>query len=281
MKALYDQISHQCSKEVTRTYSTSFSLGILFLHKELRQPIYDIYGFVRLADEIVDTFHEADQSTLLADFRAETHRALAAGISLNPILHSFQETVRRFNIDHQLIDTFLDSMAMDLHQHSHDPQSFQDYILGSAEVVGLMCLWVFCQGDARLYASLKAPAMHLGAAFQKVNFLRDLNFDYHTLQRTYFPDLDIRNFTAAQKAAIEADIRADFKAALPGIRGLPKRSRFGVYVAYIYYLALLEKIEKSPIQTLLGRRLRLPQYRKVALLLHSFFRYPFEHKAQR
>ena len=173
MKALYDQISHQCSKEITRTYSTSFSLGILLLHKELRQPIYNIYGFVRLADEIVDSFQETDQETLLSDFRAETYRALAAKISLNPVLHSFQETVNRFNIDPELIDTFLDSMAMDLQQKNHDAQSFQRYILGSAEVVGLMCLWVFCEGDAQLYAALEAPAMRLGAAFQKVNFLRD------------------------------------------------------------------------------------------------------------
>lgn len=276
MKALYDRVADQCSKEITRAYSTSFSLGILFLHKKLRAPIYSIYGFVRLADEIVDTFHDSDQATLLAQFRQETYRALEARISLNPMLHSFQETVNRYNIDTKLIDTFLDSMAMDLDQKSHDPQSFQNYILGSAEVVGLMCLWVFCQGDAQQYTALKASAMRLGSAFQKVNFLRDLNFDCHILQRNYFPGLDVNHFSAKQKAAIEADIRQDFKAALQGIRQLPKSARFGVYVAYIYYLGLLEKIEKSPVQTLLERRLRLPQYRKFVLLVHSFFRYRFK-----
>ena len=271
MKSIYDQVAQQCSRLITRTYSTSFSLGIYFLDKKLRDPIYSIYGFVRLADEIVDSFDNCDQEVLLADFRQETFRAIQAGISANPVLHSFQETVNRFHIEPRLIETFLDSMEMDLTRQIHDPGSFQTYILGSAEVVGLMCLWVFCEGDSRLYAQLEEPAMHLGAAFQKVNFLRDLNFDYHSLNRTYFPNLDLRQFTREQKAAIERDIRADFKKALEGIRQLPRSVRFGVYVAYAYYVALLKKIERYPAQRLLRQRLRLPSYQKFILLIRSFF----------
>ena len=271
MKSIYDQVAQQCSRLITRTYSTSFSLGIYFLDKKLRDPIYSIYGFVRLADEIVDSFDTCDQEGLLADFRQETFRAIQAGISTNPVLHSFQETVNRFNIEPGLIETFLDSMEMDLTRQVHDPGSFQTYILGSAEVVGLMCLWVFCEGDSRLYAQLEEPAMHLGAAFQKVNFLRDLNFDYYSLNRTYFPNLDLRQFTREQKAAIERDIRADFKKALEGIRQLPRSARFGVYVAYAYYVALLKKIERYPAQRLLRQRLRLPSYQKFILLIRSFF----------
>ena len=195
MKALYDEVSQQCSRNITRTYSTSFSMGIYCLDKKLRQPIYSIYGFVRLADEIVDTFGAYDQEALLGDLRRETFRAIANGLSVNPVLHSFQETVNRFNIETDLIETFLDSMAMDLERQVHDQRSCQRYILGSAEVVGLMCLWVFCEGNGELYERLKKPAMHLGAAFQKVTFLRDLNFDYNTLQRVYFPDLEMDNLT--------------------------------------------------------------------------------------
>ena len=271
MKSIYDQVAQQCSRLITRTYSTSFSLGIYFLDKKLRDPIYSIYGFVRLADEIVDSFDNCDQEVLLADFRQETFRAIQAGISANPVLHSFQETVNRFHIEPRLIETFLDSMEMDLTRQIHDPGSFQTYILGSAEVVGLMCLWVFCEGDSRLYAQLEEPAMHLGAAFQKVNFLRDLNFDYHSLNRTYFPNLDLRQFTREQKVAIERDIRADFKKALEGIWQLPRGARFGVYVAYAYYVALLKKIERYPAQRLLSQRLRLPSYQKFILLIRSFF----------
>ena len=271
MKALYDEVSQQCSRFITRTYSTSFSMGIYFLDKKLRQPIYSIYGFVRLADEIVDTFGAYDQEALLGDFRRETFRAIANGLSVNPVLHSFQETVNRFNIEPDLIETFLDSMAMDLERQVHDLHSFQRYILGSAEVVGLMCLWVFCEGNGELYERLKKPAMHLGSAFQKVNFLRDLNFDYNTLHRVYFPDLEMDNFTGEKKAAIEGDIRADFSKALEGIKCLPRSARFGVYVAYAYYLSLLAKIERYPAQRLLSQRLRLPSYQKLILLVRSFF----------
>ncbi|NIR53190.1 phytoene/squalene synthase family protein [candidate division KSB1 bacterium] len=273
MKALFDKVSAECSKLTTRTYSTSFSLGIHFLHKKLHEPIYAIYGFVRFADEVVDTFHHYDKETLLADFRAETFRAIETGISLNPILNSFQRTVNEYHIEHELIDIFLKSMEMDLARPSHDSMSFQNYIFGSAEVVGLMCLWVFCNGDRQFYESLKGPAMRLGAAFQKVNFLRDLHYDYYDLSRTYFPGLDLENFTPEKKLAIENDIDEDFRYAVEGIKRLPKGTRFGVYVAYVYYRALLEKIKRSSGETLLQSRLRVPTHQKFKLLIYSILRY--------
>ena len=273
MKALFDHVSARCSHQFTRAYSTSFSLGIFFLERRLRVPIHSIYGFVRLADEIVDSFHGYEQERLLAEFREQTLRALRDGISLNPVLHSFQETVNRYNIDVQLIEAFLDSMAMDLTRQEHDAESFDTYVLGSAEVVGLMCLWVFCDGDRDAYADLEQPAMRLGAAFQKVNFLRDLDYDYNSLHRSYFPGVDLQRLTADQKAAIEADIHDDLRVALDGIRRLPAGARFGVYVAYVYYRSLLRKIEARPGEVLLRQRLRLPNYEKFLLLIGSFFRF--------
>ncbi len=275
MKPLFDKVSSRCSRLTTRAYSTSFSLGIRFLDKKFHEPIYGIYGFVRFADEIVDSFHDYDKGGLLADFRSETCKAIESGISLNPILNSFQSAVNRYNIEHALIDIFLNSMEMDLDQNEHDRNSFEDYILGSAEVVGLMCLWVFCDGKRDLYDELKDPAMRLGAAFQKVNFLRDLHADYYDLNRTYFPGLDLSNFTSDKKQAIEKEIEADFRAALEGIKQLPKGARFGVYVAYVYYRALFEKIKASPGEKLLQERLRVPNGQKFRLLIHSLVRYSF------
>lgn len=275
MKVLFDKVSSRCSKLTTRIYSTSFSLGIYFLDKKLHEPIYAIYGFVRFADEVVDSFHQYDKHKLLAGFREETFRALEAGISLNPILNSFQKAVNEYNIEHELIDIFLESMEMDLTRASHDSISFQDYIFGSAEVVGLMCLWVFCNGDRQLYESLKEPAMRLGTAFQKVNFLRDLHHDYYDLNRSYFPGLDLENFTPEKKLSIENDVDEDFRCAVEGLRRLPKGARFGVYVAYIYYRALLEKIKSSSRETLVQSRLRVPNHQKFRLLIYSIVRYNF------
>jgi len=275
MKEIFDTISGRCSKQITRSYSTSFSLGIYFLDRKLHAPIYAIYGFVRAADEIVDSFHDYERAELLSDFRQQTFEAIRAGISLNPILNSFQRTVRRYNIENELIEVFLNSMAMDLEQDVHDRSSFDDYILGSAEVVGLMCLRVFCNGDGTLYASLKRPAMKLGAAFQKVNFLRDLRSDYFDLGRRYVPNIDLEHFGREQKRRLEQEIKADFKAALEGIRRLPKGARFGVYVAYVYYQALLRKIERTPGEELLQQRLRVPAHEKFALLVSSYLRYTF------
>ncbi|MEK7727243.1 MAG: phytoene/squalene synthase family protein [candidate division KSB1 bacterium] len=273
MKELFDHVSAACSRRVTRAYSSSFSLGIYFLDKNLRAPIYAIYGFVRLADEITDSFHAFDKRELLADFRRDTFKAIVAGISLNPVLNSFQKAVNRYQIDHELIETFLGSMEMDLTRTSHDSLSLSKYIYGSAEAVGLMCLRVFCDGDEGLFRLLKEPAMRLGAAFQKVNFLRDLHADYHNLHRTYFPNLQIGNFSDKKKVEIEAEIKADFRAALDGIKRLPAGARFGVYVAYVYYRALLRRIEATSGEMLLRQRLRVPGHHKFALLLRSYFRY--------
>lgn len=275
MLKLFDKVAARCSKNITRTYSTSFSLGIYFLERKLHEPIYGIYGFVRFADEIVDTFHQHDKERLLDTFRNDTYKAIEDGISLNPVLHSFQQVVNRYHIERGLIDTFLRSMEMDLEKNRHNQLSYEDYILGSAEVVGLMCLRVFCNGNEALYQSLKKPAMRLGSAFQKVNFLRDLHTDFHELKRTYFPNVDVRNFCEKTKAAIEADIREDFRIALDGIKRLPRGARFGVYVAYVYYRALLERIESTTGEALLRQRLSVPNHQKFRLLIHSYFRYSF------
>lgn len=275
MMELFDKVAARCSKNVTRTYSTSFSLGIYFLERKLHEPIYGIYGFVRFADEIVDTFHQHDKTRLLTEFRSATYQAINAGISMNPVLHSFQQVVNCYNIERELIETFLRSMEMDLEQNEHSQRTFEDYILGSAEVVGLMCLRVFCNGDDTLYQSLKNPAMRLGSAFQKVNFLRDLHTDFHELKRSYFPNVDVRNFNEATKADIEADIHEDFRIALDGIKRLPRGTRFGVYVAYVYYRSLLERIEATSGEVLLRQRLSVPNHQKFRLLIHSYFRYSF------
>lgn len=273
--ALYERVCRTVSRSTTSTYSTSFSVGVRSLHRRFRAPIHGIYGFVRLADEIVDTFHGYDKAALLARFREDTHLAIAQGISLNPVLHSFQGVVNRYRIEPELYNTFLDSMAMDLNESTHDQRSFETYILGSAEVVGLMCLRVFCEGDDERYEQLKPAAMRLGAAFQKVNFLRDLKDDHHHLGRTYFPGIDVSHMDQAMKQSIEAGIQADLDAALEGIRSLPQGSRFGVYVAYVYYLNLFRKIKALPCDKILKERVRVRNRRKLVLLTTSYLRHSF------
>ena len=273
MKALFDNISQEMSELTTKRYSTSFSLGISFLHKELQKPIYAIYGFVRFADEIVDTFHGYDKEKLLADFKVQTYEAIAAGISLNPILNSFQWAVNKYQIPHELIDTFLDSMEMDLQKQTYDQGKYETYILGSAEVVGLMCLKVFVDGNQAEYDKLKPYAMKLGAAFQKINFLRDLKADYQELGRTYFPGINLTEFNTALKKEIEADITIDFQKGYEGILMLPKTARFGVYMAYKYYFKLFKKIKQTPAEHVLNERIRIPNYRKMRILLTSYVRH--------
>ena len=271
--ALYDKACLQASQQTTRLYSTSFSLGVRSLHPRLRGPIHAIYGFVRFADEIVDTFHTHDKADLLDRFREDTRRAIADGICLNPILHSFQRVVHAYGIEAELYETFLRSMEMDLHTDRHDADSYATYILGSAEVVGLMCLRVFCEGDESRYQELRPAAMRLGAAFQKVNFLRDLRDDRDALGRTYFPDIDVAHLTATDKRAIENDIRADLDAALAGIRRLPRGARYGVYLAYVYYRALFEKIRALPSERILKERISVRNRRKAALFVNSYLRH--------
>ena len=273
MKALFDQSSHATSKMITRTYSTSFSLGIYCLDKKFHQPIYGIYGFVRLADEIVDSFHNYPKAELLQDFKKQTYKAIEQGISLNPVLNSFQEVVNTYHIDHELIETFLLSMEADLTEQSHDQDSIKKYILGSAEVVGLMCLRVFTEGDNEKYMSLKESAMRLGAAFQKINFLRDLKADYKDLGRTYFPDVDLTRFSKQDQLRIEKDIEEDFNEALKGIKQLPKGSVFGVYVAYVYYRTLFAKIRSLTSDKILSERIRIPNNLKIGLLVSSYVKY--------
>ncbi len=273
MKELYDKVSLKCSRLTTHAYSTSFSLGIFCLQKELRDPIYSIYGFVRFADEIVDTFHNYDKADLLEDFKTSTYKAIEDGISLNPILHSFQATVHAYNIDRSSIDLFLKSMEMDLHNKEYDNAGLKDYILGSAEVVGLMCLRVFVKGDDTLYQSLKPFAMGLGSAFQKINFLRDLKDDYLDMGRTYFPDLDMSRFDEQKKAEIEENIKRDFEVGYEGIKKLPRSSRFGVYVAYVYYSALFNKIKHTPAEQILKSRIRIRNRQKAGLLAFSYLKH--------
>ncbi|MBX2899958.1 MAG: phytoene/squalene synthase family protein [Cyclobacteriaceae bacterium] len=272
-KQLFDSVSLRCSKLTTRAYSTSFSLGIRCLRKELQGPIYSIYGFVRFADEIVDTFHEYDKAALLSRFKEDTFRALSEKISLNPILNSFQQTANQFKFEKELIEQFLKSMEMDLHLTTYDQQGIEDYILGSAEVVGLMCLRVFCNGDENAYQKLKPAAMKLGSAFQKINFLRDLNADFNGMGRTYFPGIDLTRFDEASKAQIEAGIAEDFHAAYQGIRQLPRPARFGVYVAYLYYLALFKKIKNTPCHAVLQNRIRVRNRHKLSILAYSFVKH--------
>jgi len=273
MKSLYDNLSKDVSKRMTRAYSTSFSLGIRFLSKEIQQPIYNIYGFVRLADEIVDSFHDFEKKQLLAEFRACTKQAIERKISLNPILNSFQETVHRFNITPDLIDCFLDSMQMDLKKCEYTQKDYEKYILGSAEVVGLMCLRVFLNGDEKEYQRLKSDAMSLGSAFQKINFLRDLQADFNELDRTYFPNVDMSKFNDDIKKEIEADIEIDFKKGLEGIKKLPKKARFGTYMAYIYYYKLFVKIKNTKAESILVERVRIPNKKKYMLFCSSFLRH--------
>ncbi len=273
MKALFDSVSLACSIKTTRSYSTSFSLGIRFLSPEMRNPIYAIYGFVRFADEIVDTFHDYDKKALFERFREDTYLAIDNRISLNPILNAFQNAYHEFNIDRSHVDTFLRSMEMDLYEQEHDRESFDAYVLGSAEVVGLMCLRVFTQGDGAMYDALYPHARSLGAAFQKINFLRDLHADYKLLGRAYFPGLEVTEFDDATKRVIEKEIEADFVHALEGITKLPKNARLGVYVAYVYYYRLFKKIQALPSNRVLEERIRINNKKKVALFIGSYFKH--------
>ncbi len=269
MMQLFHRVSEMCSRTTTEEYSTSFSSAIKLLHHDLRQPVFNIYGFVRFADEIVDTFHEYDKAVLLDQFRKETYEAIERKISLNPILHSFQRTVNEYNIDMSLVEAFFTSMKMDLDKKIYNCNDYREYIYGSAEVVGLMCLYVFCEGDRDLYEKLKAPARSLGAAFQKVNFLRDIKADYDGMKRVYFPGCDFNNFTPAEKANIELDIQQDFSNAYYGIMQLPMKARFGVYVAYKYYLSLFKKIKKLQPKRMMEERVRIPNFHKLMIVMRA------------
>lgn len=269
MKHLFDNLSVKVSKMTTKTYSTSFSLGIYFLHNRLRNPIYSVYGFVRLADEIVDSFEGFNQAYLLRKFKEETYEAIENGISLNPVLNAFQQVVHQYKIDPTLIETFLNSMEMDLEKVDYTCEKYQQYILGSAESVGLMCLYVFTAGDPDQYALLRPYAMKLGAAFQKVNFLRDMKDDYHILGRTYFPNVNMAQFDGPVKKAIEDEIEQDFEVALEGIKMLPVSSKGGVYLAYVYYTSLFNKIKKLPARQILSKRIRITNSKKVGLMAYS------------
>jgi 15-cis-phytoene synthase len=272
MKYIFDDVSGSCSKVTTLAYSTSFSIGIKMLAARFHDPVYSIYGFVRFADEIVDSFHDYPKAELLAKFREDTYLALEHGISLNPILNSFQHAVQKYHIEIELIDTFLDSMEMDLNMQDHSKASYDKYILGSAQVVGLMCLRVFTDGDRDAYEHLKPYAISLGAAFQKVNFLRDMCYDKMHLGRVYFPGLDFHTFTEEAKAAIQRDIEADFTHALTGIKQLPTAARLGVYTSYIYYKKLFQKIKGMSPAGVVEKRIRIPDYQKMNLLAFCFIK---------
>lgn len=269
MIQLFHTASEDCSRIVTKKYSTSFSSAIRMLHKDLQQPIFNIYGFVRFADEIVDTFHEYDKTLLLSQFKDETYAAIQRGISLNPVLHSFQRTVKEFKIDIKLIDAFFHSMEMDLEKKKYDLTEYREYIYGSAEVVGLMCLYVFCEGKKEEYAKLKNAAGALGSAFQKVNFLRDIKDDFNGLARVYFPGYDFNNFMEEDKKKIEDEIYKDFKNAFTGITQLPMKARFGVYVAYKYYFSLFKKIRQLKPSKVLESRIRIPNYQKAMIIFRA------------
>lgn len=275
MKKIYDEVSLACSRLTTRRYSTSFSLGIYCLNKRMHDPIYAIYGFVRFADEIVDTFHDFDKKTLFYEFKNDTWNAIRRGISTNPVLNSFQAVVHQYKIEDELITLFLKSMETDLNKADHSGDSYADYIVGSAEVVGLMCLRVFTEGDEAKYQSLYEPARKLGAAFQKVNFLRDFRADFEHLGRVYFPGVAFQSFTEADKLHIENDIENDFREALQGIKTLPRSSRFGVYVAYVYYRSLFNKIRAFSPSRIQQERVRISNPQKIGLLVTSYFRHSF------
>lgn len=272
-KDLFDYVSIETSRLTTHAYSTSFSIGIRCLAKELRNPIYSIYGFVRFADEIVDTFHDFNKEDLLFRFRSDTRNAIEEKISLNPILNSFQATVHQFEINTALIDLFLDSMEMDLTKKSYDDTNFNAYVLGSAEAVGLMCLHVFCKHDKSLFEQLKPNAMKLGSAFQKINFLRDLNADFNCLGRSYFPGIDVRQFDEPTKKQIEQSILEDFQSGYEGIKKLPRSSKLGVYVAYVYYLALFRKIRNTPSGFVLKERISIRNRQKLSILCASYIKH--------
>lgn len=272
MMDLYNYSCFECSKLITKTYSTSFSLGIRAFHKDLRNPIYAIYGYVRYADEIVDTFHDYNKVEIIRQFGQDTYQAIERGVSINPVLQSFQLVVNQYQIDKKLIQAFLHSMEMDLQKVSYTDALFKEYIYGSAEVVGLMCLRVFCHGHEDLYEKLLPSARSLGSAFQKINFLRDIQADYEERGRVYFPDVDFLRFSEADKKLIEEDIRKDFAEGFAGIRQLPRKSRGGVYVAYLYYLELFYKIKSKPARTLAAERIRVSDQRKLWLLGQALFK---------
>lgn len=266
---LFHKVSYDCSKAVTLNYSTSFSSAIKLLHADLRTPIFNIYGFVRLADEIVDTFHQYDKSMLLEQCKEQTFDAIEKGISLNPVLNAFQRTVNEFGIDNELIHAFFRSMESDLTANVYDRQGYEEYIYGSAEVVGLMCLYIFCEGDKGMYQKLESAARALGAAFQKVNFLRDIKSDFADLSRMYFPGCNFHNFTLSDKLQIEKDIEQDFRDAYFGIIKLPIKARFGVYVAYKYYYSLFKKIKSTEPAHILNKRIRIANYHKAYIVLRA------------
>ncbi|MFC6878033.1 phytoene/squalene synthase family protein [Flavobacterium myungsuense] len=274
MKSLFDKISFECSRNVTQSYSTSFSSAVKMLAPSIRQDIYNIYGFVRFADEIVDTFHEYNKEELFSIFETNLELALKHKISLNPILNSFQHTVAKYNIPNELIDAFMKSMKLDLTKTEYKSQEeYNEYIFGSADVVGLMCLKVFVNGDAAKYEELKESAMRLGSAFQKVNFLRDLKADFEDLNRTYFPNTDLNKLDEVSKLKIVEEIEADFKAGYEGIVNLPLEAKFGVYTAYCYYKKLLSKLKKTPSSEIKNTRIRVSDYQKYGLFAKCYFSY--------
>ncbi|CAM4098167.1 phytoene/squalene synthase family protein [Flavobacterium sinopsychrotolerans] len=274
MKQLFDDVSFKCSKLVTKNYSTSFSLAVYMLSPSIRDAIYSIYGFVRFADEIVDSFHGFDKESLITEFEDEYYKSMERGISLNPILNSFQQTVKQYNISDDLIQAFLKSMKLDLIKSDyHSKAEYDDYIYGSADVVGLMCLKVFVAGDNKRYEQLKDEAMRLGSAFQKVNFLRDLKDDNLVLNRNYFPGVDLNSFDEKAKTAIINEIEEDFKVAYQGIVKLPIEAKFGVYTAFVYYKKLLKKLENTPCDEIGNARIRVSNYTKAGLLAQSFVTY--------
>ena len=274
MKELFDEASFKCSKIVTKKYSTSFSLAVYMLSPKIREAIYSIYAFVRFADEIVDSFHTYEKELLLNEFEADYYKAHKHNISLNPILNAFQHTVKKYKITDDLIQSFLNSMKADLNKETYNTvEEYNQYIYGSADVVGLMCLKVFVDGDNEKYENLKYSAMKLGSAFQKVNFLRDLKDDYELLNRSYFPGVNLKQLNTAEKAEIIAEIEADFMEALIGIKNLPLEAKFGVYTAYVYYKRLLNKLKKTPSSEILNTRIRVSNPLKISLLAKSFVVY--------
>ena len=269
MLRLYEDVCYDCSKLITQRYSTSFSAGIRVFDPKFRTPIYAIYGYVRFADEIVDTFHQHDKASLLQRFREETWQSIDEGISLNPVLQAFQQTVHKYKIERSLIEAFLDSMEMDLHFSRYHDSLYNEYIYGSAEVVGLMCLRVFCEGNDSIYDRLKDAARSLGAAFQKINFLRDMKSDFDERGRVYFPGVDFQQFTNEDKQRIEQEIKQDFDDGYVGIQQLPMGAKFGVYLAYVYYINLFQKIKRTTASHVKQERIRVPNRTKVYLLLRS------------
>ena len=274
MKKIFDEVSYSCSEKVTKTYSTSFSLATRLLSENIRRDIYNIYGFVRFADEIVDSFHDYDKKELFKDFSIDLSKALKNKIHLNPILNSFQHTYHKYDIDISLVNAFMKSMKMDLSKNKYTTvKEFKEYIYGSADVVGLMCLKVFVQGNQKLYLNLKENAMSLGSAFQKVNFLRDLKADKEDLNRSYFPNTSFKNLEEKDKSFIISDIEKDFSKGLEGIKNLPIEAKFGVFMAYRYYNQLLKKLKKTPATEIINRRIRVPNLKKLELLTRSYVKY--------